>query len=515
MNIRVHSKIVMVLVVLLAAGLAGCGGGKSSEWIATVPGPASTAPGTAPTVTALTPTSGPVAGGTSVTITGTGFTGATSVIFGTTPAAAFTVASATQITATSPAHAVGAVDVSVTTSGGTSVATAADQYTYVAAPTVTGLSPARANVAGGVRVTITGTALTGATAVGFGANPGTAVTVLSDTQVTAVCPAGAAGTVDVTVKTLGGTSATVAADRFSYGLGRMYVVNVSPNTITSYANPSQVDGNVAPTTTATAGMSGSRQMVVDTVRNRLYVTNLNNNTVSIYDSADALNGATAPTAVLTGFSTLYAVAVDEAGDRLFVGDDTGTGQIWVFDQASTLTGGVATPSRTVTQMGSGVVSLAVDPTGNRLFAAVPNAIDIFDNASTMTGTRAATVSRTVTGAATGLSLFPSLFLDPASQRLYAGNNAEQNVLVYNNAGTMTGNQAPVATLAGAATLLGTPAGVWVDTVRNELYVANQDSTVTIYANASTVTGNTAPVRRLSGGATGLNVCYGMWIDPTR
>jgi hypothetical protein len=55
----------------------------------------------APTVTSISPTSGPVSGGTSVTITGTGFTGATAVNFGGTAAAGFTINSATQITATS------------------------------------------------------------------------------------------------------------------------------------------------------------------------------------------------------------------------------------------------------------------------------------------------------------------------------------------------------------------------------------------------------------------------------
>ena len=51
--------------------------------------------GPAPVVTSISPTSGPAAGGTTVTITGTAFTGATGVKFGTTPASSFTVNSAT------------------------------------------------------------------------------------------------------------------------------------------------------------------------------------------------------------------------------------------------------------------------------------------------------------------------------------------------------------------------------------------------------------------------------------
>ena len=66
-----------------------------------------------------------------VTITGTGFTGATAVDFGGTNAATnVQVVSATEITATSPAGT-GTVDVTVTTAGGTSTTSSADQFTYM------------------------------------------------------------------------------------------------------------------------------------------------------------------------------------------------------------------------------------------------------------------------------------------------------------------------------------------------------------------------------------------------
>ena len=74
----------------------------------------------APTVTSVSPNIGPTTGGTTVIITGTGFTGATAVKFGATAAASYTVNSSTQITATSPAGSAATVDVRVTTVGGTS-----------------------------------------------------------------------------------------------------------------------------------------------------------------------------------------------------------------------------------------------------------------------------------------------------------------------------------------------------------------------------------------------------------
>jgi hypothetical protein len=82
-----------------------------------------------PTVTSILANSGPVAGGQSVTITGTGFVaGSTTVKIGNNAAASPSVLSDTSMTCNIPAGAAGAVDVVVTTSGGS--ATLTGGYTY-------------------------------------------------------------------------------------------------------------------------------------------------------------------------------------------------------------------------------------------------------------------------------------------------------------------------------------------------------------------------------------------------
>ncbi|MFN0078128.1 MAG: IPT/TIG domain-containing protein [Prosthecobacter sp.] len=86
------------------------------------------------TVTGINPTRGSTLGGSSVTISGTGFTGTTVVTFGGTAASSFTVESDTEITATTPAHAAGTVNVEVAAPAGTNANTL---YTYVIPPTVT------------------------------------------------------------------------------------------------------------------------------------------------------------------------------------------------------------------------------------------------------------------------------------------------------------------------------------------------------------------------------------------
>jgi uncharacterized repeat protein (TIGR03803 family) len=183
----------------------------------------------APAVTSVSPNTGPQAGGTAVTITGTNLSSTTSVYFGASPAASFVVLSDTQIQAVSPVGA-GPVDITVTTTDGTSAITSADRFTYVAAPiapAVTSVSPNTGPLAGGTTVTITGSNLAGATAVKFGTQAATIVSATA-TQIVALSPAGV-GTVDVTVTTTAGTSSSSSADRFTY-VTAPSVTSVSPNT---------------------------------------------------------------------------------------------------------------------------------------------------------------------------------------------------------------------------------------------------------------------------------------------
>ncbi|MGA2037590.1 MAG: IPT/TIG domain-containing protein, partial [Acidimicrobiales bacterium] len=181
-----------------------------------------------PTVTGVSPYSGSTSGGASVTVSGSGFTGATGVDFGSTPAASFSVNNDNTITATSSLGSVGAVDVTVTTTLGTSATGLADKFTYVPVPTVTGVSPTSGPTAGGTSVTVSGSGFTGATGVDFGSTPATSFSVTNDNTITATSPTGSAGTVDITVTTAGGTSATSSADQFTYVPAVPTVTGISP-----------------------------------------------------------------------------------------------------------------------------------------------------------------------------------------------------------------------------------------------------------------------------------------------
>jgi hypothetical protein len=165
-----------------------------------------------PAVTSLAPRKGREAGGTAVTIMGSSLSGGT-VKFGPNPATGVSC-SASQCSATAPAGQ-GTVHVTVTTVGGTSAASEADQFTYVAPPQVTGLAPAKGPETGGTSVTVTGTSLGEATAVKFGSNNAATLKVESESAIKAVSPTGK-GTVGVTVTTPYGTSQATVLDEYRY-----------------------------------------------------------------------------------------------------------------------------------------------------------------------------------------------------------------------------------------------------------------------------------------------------------
>jgi sugar lactone lactonase YvrE len=145
---------------------------------------------TPPTVASVTPATGPAAGGTMVTILGTGFlnAGRTRVAFGATNAASVTVLSPNKLVAITPASTAGVSDVTVTTPAGTATLPAA--FTFLPPPAIIAFSPASGR--SGTVVTISGTgfrAVASENAVRFGAIAA-AVVSASTTQLVVTVPRG-------------------------------------------------------------------------------------------------------------------------------------------------------------------------------------------------------------------------------------------------------------------------------------------------------------------------------------
>jgi IPT/TIG domain len=180
-------------------------------------------------ISSVGPNSGPATGGTSVTISGTGFTNSASVSFGGVAAPSVVVVSSTELQAVTPAHASGTVNVAVAENPHNQSATLTSGFTYTS-PTgisISSASPATGPTSGGTVVSVSGTGFQAGATVAFGSTQSTSVAVASSTQVSAMSPPGSSGTVAITVTDPDAQSATLPS-AFTYSLAPL-VSSVSPN----------------------------------------------------------------------------------------------------------------------------------------------------------------------------------------------------------------------------------------------------------------------------------------------
>jgi plastocyanin len=223
-----------------------------------------------PAVASVGPSSGPAAGGTSVSIAGSGFASGATVSFGSIAASSVSVANATAITAVAPAGSAGKVDVVVTNPDG-QTGRLAEAFTYVAqnppsppsppppgpsAPTLNGVAPSSGSTAGGTAVTLSGSGFVSGATVTFGGTAASNVTVSSGGTITATTPARAAGTVDVVVTNPDGQTARLAGGF-------------------TYEAPAPPPGQVVVVTITSAGVSTSSLIISPGTRVRF----VNNDTV--------------------------------------------------------------------------------------------------------------------------------------------------------------------------------------------------------------------------------------------
>ncbi|MFG2864702.1 beta strand repeat-containing protein [Streptomyces sioyaensis] len=328
----------------------------------------------APTLSSLSPASGPTSGGNTVTLNGTNLSGATSVKFGSNPAAILTN-TATQITVLAPGGSPSSVAVTVTTAGGTSNALS---YTYLAAPlpVLSSLSPTSGPTSGGNTVILNGTNLAGATSVKFGSNSAAIVTN-SATQVTVIAPANL-GTVNVTVSTAGGTSNALTYTYLTASVPSLSSLNPTSGP-TSGGNTVTLNGTNL--TGATSVKFGSNPAtIVTNTATQVTVTAPAGSPSSVGVTVTTAGGTSNP----LPYFYLAAPTVSDLSTHL--GPATGGNTVTVFGSNLTLTSAVnfgGTPATGITVVsdnqltvtapaGSGTVTVTVTTPGGTSTAATGN-----------------------------------------------------------------------------------------------------------------------------------------------
>lgn len=152
-----------------------------------------------PSVGSISPSNGYILGGTSVTITGSGFVNGATVQIGTAVCINPVVSNSTTITCTTGAEAAGNYEVTVTNSDGQSNPSSGLLFSYRDAPVVSSISPEIGGVAGGTLIQITGSGFYSTDTISIGASACNNITFISSTQMTCETPPQAAGSYDVTV----------------------------------------------------------------------------------------------------------------------------------------------------------------------------------------------------------------------------------------------------------------------------------------------------------------------------
>ena len=184
-----------------------------------------------PLITGLSPTSGPVSGGTVVTISGQNFTGTTGVLFGDQPGTGITIIDDTRLTVITPASPAGTVPVSVTNPAGTgSSPDPSTMFRYVIPlPQLTSVTPSSGSIGGGTLVTITGSGFATARLVQFGSQTATELIVLDDSHLTVITPVNPVGTVAISVTSAGGVAGSPdQSSMFRYEIVYPRITGITP-----------------------------------------------------------------------------------------------------------------------------------------------------------------------------------------------------------------------------------------------------------------------------------------------
>ena len=345
-------------------------------------------------------------------------------------------------------------------------------------PVVSNVSPATGSTAGGTNVTITGTGFTGATGVTIGGVAATSVVVVNDTTITAVTPAGTAGSASVVVTTAGGSNA--ANTLYTFVVPPDYIVTTTGNAIV--VTDSTGNGETLTISEPSAGniqfAAAGRNFSVDGGANvlgnsgSLSLTGVTSITVNAGAGTDIINvGAftgTLPSLMLnggTGNDTVnlngdVTFAVDTNLDVDLSNDDASPGTDSVVAAAGANL--IVTGTGTITLKGSGAVSMAAGSSvesvdGAVLLQSTASGLSLTGATVTTAGIGNVTLTGTGTGEGGGISISGGSVVSSTG----TGLAANQGLLTLTGTGSGSGTgftlggASSVTSVDGAISITGT------------------------------------------------------------
>jgi hypothetical protein len=290
----------------------------------------------------------------------------------------------------------------------------------------------------------------------------------------------------------------------------LFIANFDGDNVTSYADPSTVNGNIVPDT----NLQGAQTQIFrpsDIVVNAggaLLVSNFNaaNSSITSYDDAPNTNGNLAPDRNVQGAATLLvqpvSLVADTANDLIFVADQNDD-NILVFGPASTSAfNGNLAPIRIIATTTTGDLN---NPTGINLGADddlyvannAGNNVLVFANAANLNGD--VTPTRIIESDSFDNTLF-DVFIDQDDNLFVV--EANGFIYTFNDASSLNGNVDPDFTLEVPPA--GNLTAIAVDSNNTGYIVDNVNDAIYSYDNISTQNGTVNPDRTIQGANTQLD-----------
>lgn len=289
----------------------------------------------------------------------------------------------------------------------------------------------------------------------------------------------------------------------------LFVSNKGNNSVTVYTRTA--DGNVVPVRTLIGGLTGLNDpsgLFADAANKELFVANAGNDSVTVYPLT-WVDPNTPPIRTLsggaTGLNTPTGLTLDTKNGELFVAN-LGNDSVTVYPQ----TWPVLVPNTPFLRRLIGPVNTKLDDPADAAVDAAHDELFVanFGNDSITVYSRTANGDtaplRTLIGGNTGLDGPQDLHADTRHKELFVANFLDGSVTVYPLT-WVDPNTPPIRTLSGVVnTELNGPFGLAVDTLHEELFVANFNVPPSVTVYSRTQSGDTGPKRIIIGGNTGLN-----------
>ncbi len=299
-------------------------------------------------------------------------------------------------------------------------------------------------------------------------------------------------------------------------LADVYVANSGAASVTVHAT--NATGNAAPLRTisgAATNLNSPEGIAVDTVNSTLYVADFSGQAVRVYALGATGNVAPLRTLIEGPNSNILqprAVAVDTVNNEIYVTSINDS--IRVFSRTAS---GDAVPIRVISGANtllSNPISIALDLTNNELIVdsydvGGVNVAGILVFSRTANGNVAPL--RSIAGSNTLMGTYTNhVALDLANNEIYAQGNSGQGIVVF--ARTASGNVAPLRNITGPATGLSNIGGILPDVANNRVIVSQLTPINQLLVFARTADANAAPLMSVSGTATGLSDPFSLAMD---